>query len=505
MEKIFLTLTGICLLFLFYCCTSTRSAVSSTLQEIPKVEREFRAVWIATVANINWPSKPGLSTEEQQQEALHLINFLHEHHFNAVILQVRPQCDALYQSEMEPWSYYLTGAQGKPPDPYYDPLEFWIEETHKRGMEIHAWLNPYRAHHPSGKEVTDASIVRKSPDLVVELRNGYWWMDPGKKGTQEHATEVVLDIVRRYDVDGIHFDDYFYPYPSYNDNEDFPDQESWEAYKSSGGKLGRADWRRENVNQFIRKLYGKIKKEKRHVQFGLSPFGIWRPNHPESTTGFDQYEQLYADARLWLNKGWIDYFTPQLYWPVNQIPQSFPVLLGWWLEENKKHRHVWPGINIGRFEGEQGADETINQIMITRGMANKDPGHVLWSIGPLLREDSLATSIQEGPYKKPAIAPASPWLDKKRPGIPQISVHAVRDTLQLSWSHENPADIFQWIIYTKYGGSWNYQIKNSQSNLLSLPLFMLSANDQMARLNSIQVTAVDRAGNESVPIVVGVP
>ncbi|HET7360691.1 MAG TPA: family 10 glycosylhydrolase, partial [Salinimicrobium sp.] len=295
---------------------------------IPHAMREFRAAWVATVANINWPSKPGLSSKEQQKEAIALLDFLKKHNFNAVILQVRPQADALYESELEPWSYFLTGEQGKAPEPFYDPLHFWIEAAHDRGLELHAWLNPYRAHHTSGGEISEESIIKTHPELVVKLKNGMYWMDPSKEGTQKRSTAVVMDIVKRYDIDGIHFDDYFYPYDSYNGGEDFPDDESWKAYRESGGKLSRADWRRESVNTFIRNLYKRIKAEKPHVKFGISPFGIWRPGYPKSIRGYDQYNELYADARLWLRKGWVDYFTPQLYWTINQIPQSFPVLLG---------------------------------------------------------------------------------------------------------------------------------------------------------------------------------
>jgi len=292
------------LLFAVSNCITTKPIVTGDPSgRIPCAEREFRAAWVATVANINWPSRPGIPVEEQKKEAVKLLDLLHDHNFNAVIFQVRPQCDALYKSDLEPWSYYLTGEQGKAPDPYYDPLEFWIEEAHKRGLELHAWLNPYRAHHNTGGEMSEKSIVEKHPELVVRLENGHWWMDPSKKGTQDHSYNVVMDLVRRYDLDGIHFDDYFYPYPSYNNSKDFPDDDSWASYQRSGGKLSRGDWRRESVNAFIKRTYNGIKAEKPHVKFGLSPFGIWRPYNPPAIAGFDQHDQLYADARKWLNEG----------------------------------------------------------------------------------------------------------------------------------------------------------------------------------------------------------
>ncbi|MFC2085284.1 exo-beta-N-acetylmuramidase NamZ domain-containing protein, partial [Bacteroidota bacterium] len=483
------------------------------LERLPKVQREFRAAWIATVANINWPSKPGLSTDEQKLEATKLLDLLYKHNFNAVVFQVRPQCDAFYKSNLEPWSYYLTGEQGKAPDPYYDPLEFWIEEAHSRGLELHVWLNPYRAHHVSGGEVTEASVVKKHPELVVKLKSGYWWLDPSKSGTQDHSVNVVLDIVRRYNIDGVHFDDYFYPYPSYNDNEDFPDNDSWEEYKLSGGNLLRSDWRRESVNMFIKRLYGEIKKEKAYVKFGLSPFGIWRPHYPESILGFDQYDKLYADAKLWLNEGWIDYWTPQLYWTINQIPQSYPVLLGWWIGENKKNRHFWPGINIGRRRGEKGIDETINQIMITRGMLPENPGNVHWSIGSLVNNEDLVDAIFEGPYKKQALVPSSPWLDNQAPQEPIVNISEKADSLEIFWSHNNETDIYHWVVYFEHGDSWDYKILNRYDRSISLPAFTVnttilrrkgtdqieSIDEILNPLNRIFVTVVDRVGNESKP------
>ena len=220
---------------------------------LPEVKREFRAAWIATVANINWPSRRNLSTQEQKNEAIKILNLLQDAHFNAVIFQVRPSADALYKSNYEPWSYFLTGENGKAPSPYYDPLEFWIEESHKRGMELHVWLNPYRAHHLSGGTVSNESMVKKSPSNIVKLKNGMYWFDPASIKTQDHVSNVVRDIVSRYDIDAVHFDDYFYPYASYNGGADFPDTASWNAYKNSGGTLSKADWRR--LSKPVRSAY----------------------------------------------------------------------------------------------------------------------------------------------------------------------------------------------------------------------------------------------------------
>jgi uncharacterized protein YbbC (DUF1343 family)/uncharacterized lipoprotein YddW (UPF0748 family) len=478
-------------------------------ENIPRADREFRAAWIASVANINWPSKPGLPTDKQKAEAIELLDLLQDNNFNAAVFQVRPQCDALYNSELEPWSYYLTGKQGQAPEPYYDPLEFWIEEAHKRGIELHVWLNPYRAHHPSGGEITEHSIVKRHPELVVKLSSGYWWLDPSLEGTRKHSMAVVMDIVKRYDIDGVHFDDYFYPYPSYNDG-DFPDDKSWEIYINSGGDLSRADWRRESVNIFIEDLYDAIKDEKPYVKFGLSPFGIWRPNHPPSIQGFDQYDRLYADAKLWLNEGWIDYFTPQLYWTINRIPQSYPVLLGWWKNENKEERHLWPGISVGRGRDEQGVDENINQIMITRGMLPESPGEVHWSI-EAVRNKYYADALKAGPYKNQALVPSSPWLDDDEPEEPEISTFTTDRQLIVSWKHEYPADVFRTVIYYRYDNNWNYKIMNQDDPSFAVPFYDVNfsslgrrniadvenVEELLSPLTFVAVSAVDRVGNES--------
>ena len=458
--------------------------------------REFRAAWVASVGNINWPSRPGLTSDEQQAEAIVILNYLSENKFNAVILQVRPQADALYASEIEPWSYYLSGQQGKAPDPYYDPLSFWIEEAHKRGLELHAWLNPYRAHTPSGKDIAENSIVKTNPETVVWLKEGFWWMDPSQKTTQDRTTSVVMDLVKRYDLDGIHFDDYFYPYPSFNKNEDFPDSLSWNAYVAAGGKLSRSDWRRNAVNTLIERLYKEIKAEKKHVKFGLSPFGIWRPGYPESIEGFDQYEKLYADAKLWLNEGWIDYFAPQLYWPTTRLSVSFPILLGWWQEENKHQRHLWPGINIGPDQnGITNNQEIISEIMISRAMLPKSPGVTHWSINSLTKNPSLTKSLKEGVYKQPALIPASPWLDHVAPKPPEVFLSEQNDSLLIQWKSKE-TDIFKWVLYYQYENKWEQRIFNKGETETIIKRFN-NKDGQSNKLKYIIVTAIDRTGNES--------
>jgi uncharacterized lipoprotein YddW (UPF0748 family) len=484
------------ILLLMISCSSPKHATQQPLtnnsQQIPSVSKEFRAAWVATVANINWPSKPGLSSQEQQKEAITQLDFLKANHFNAVVLQVRPQADALYESKLEPWSYYLSGMQGKAPEPFYDPLQFWVEAAHDRGMELHVWLNPYRAHHTAGKEISEQSFVKTHPELVMKLKEGYWWMDPSRQAVQDHTSAVVRDIVKRYDIDGVHFDDYFYPYPSYNGTDDFPDDASWQAYQQAGGKLSRGDWRRESVNKLIERLYNEIKSEKKWVKFGLSPFGIWRPGYPGSIQGFDQYDQLYADAKLWLNKGWIDYYSPQLYWPINRIPQSFPVLLGWWSGENTFNRHLWPGISISRDTAVASVNETLGQIMITRGMLPQSSGVVHWNIGSVMRNPNLTRALIEGPYKPDALVPASTWLDNIAPASPAVQIVGSNGILTASWTHADAKDVFRYVVYKQYGNNWSYSILDRNDHSITL-----NTSDGRNKLNKIIVTAVDRVGNES--------
>jgi len=487
-------------LVLFYSCSSPKQAVKTETpapSTVPHAMREFRAAWIATVANINWPSKPGLSTAVQQQEAVALLDFLQSHHFNAAILQVRPQADALYKSAIEPWSYYLTGKQGKAPDPYYDPLEFWVKEAHDRGIELHVWLNPYRAHHKDGKEISDLSIVKKHPELVMYLKEGYWWMDPAQKAVQDITNAVVMDLVKRYDIDGVHMDDYFYPYPSYNGTADFPDDVSWKAYQQSGGKLSRGDWRRDAVNQLVERLYKNIKAEKPRVKFGVSPFGIWRPGYPDLVEGFDQYNQLYADAKLWLNKGWLDYFSPQLYWPVNRYAQSYPVLLGWWGGENTMNRHLWPGISVGGDGSDKNVDEVLNQIMIDRGMQPQSKGVVHWSISSVTKNQRLADTLIKSVYKKQALVPASPWLDNQAPAAPAASLSVSGNQVTVNWTHPEEYDVFHWVVYYLTGTNWNYTILNSRDRSFTLQP-PARKNTNPVAISKVAVSAVDRNGNESV-------
>jgi len=369
-------------------------------------------------------------------------------------------------------------------------------------------LNPYRAHHIKGGEVSKYSVIKTRPELVVQLELGYHWLIPTMQETIDYSVNVVMDIVKRYPVDGIHFDDYFYPYPSYNNGKDFPDNDSYIAYQNEGGDLSKEDWRRDHVNIFIKRIYEEIKAEKKYVKFGLSPFGIWRPGYPESIQGMDQYEKLYADAKLWLNEGWIDYFAPQLYWQINRYTQSFPLLLNWWEEENIKNRHLWPGIHTRQGEDEVAIDESINQIMIARGMLSNRPGNIFWNAGALDENPAFSKMLTTGPYQKQALIPASLWLDAEPPQAPEVKVTTDADKINISWHSDSKEDIAQWVIYTKYGVNWRYQLATADVINLDIAKFEIETLDLKRventeesevthLLTEIAVTSVDRAGNES--------
>ncbi|MBA5630505.1 glycoside hydrolase family 10 protein [Moheibacter lacus] len=457
---------------------------------LPEVNREFRAAWIATVANINWPSKRGLSTDQQKAEVIHILDQLKENNFNAVIFQARPSADALYDSPYEPWSVFLTGENGQAPSPYYDPLEFWIEECHKRGMELHVWLNPYRAHHTNGGRVASTSMVHQMPSDIVRLANGMYWFDPAKKTTQDHASQVVKDIVKRYDIDGIHFDDYFYPYASYNNGKDFPDNDSWNEYLRNGGDLSRADWRRENVNQFIKRIYEEIKSEKNWVKFGISPFGIWKSGVPYGVSGLSQYDELYADAKLWLNEGWIDYFTPQLYWPVDAPRQNFSSLLQWWESENTHNRHLWPGLNTVEIKTSDKPTEIVRQIELTRQLVPNSAGVAHWSYAGL--NSNMLYKLKAGPYKEKALVPKSPWLKPLISERPDLFLADQQNNIQVNWSLKKEENVSHWLLYKRYGETWETEILDSKTTVQTL-----QKHKNGKRLDMIVIQAVDRLGNES--------
>ncbi len=459
----------------------------------PPAPREFRAAWVATVDNIDWPTKRDLTTEQARAELVKVLDTAKRIHLNALILQVRPAADALYASKLEPWSEYLTGQQGKPPSPYWDPLAFAVEEAHKRGLELHAWFNPYRAWHPSAKGKPSATHISQTTDLAKPYGT-YLWLDPGEKRVQDHSIAVMLDVVKRYDLDGVHIDDYFYPYPVKDPADPekkrdlpFPDQASFGRYVGAGGKLGLSDWRRANVDGFIKRLYEGIKKEKRWVKFGISPFGIFRPGVPKGIqAGIDQYDALYADARKWLVEGWCDYYTPQLYWPIAQTPQSYPVLLDWWVAQNPKKRNVWPGNFTSQVltSANWPVDEILNQIDTTRKTTGTG-GNVHFSMKALTNNSKgLADALLAGPYRRTALIPASPWLDKTPPKAPRVELNS--GNLRIQGADD---DLRFAAVYAKRGGEWSLDAVVGCSGTATWT--------PPVSTEAWAISLIDRTGNES--------
>lgn len=466
----------------------------------PPVPREFRGVWIATVGNIDWPSRPGLPTDSAKAELLSLLDRAAALRLNAVIFQVRPAADALYESKLEPWSPFLTGTMGKAPEPKWDPLAFAVAEAHRRGLELHAWFNPYRARYRGPRIEAAATHVSRKMPSVVKSYGPYLWMDPGEARVREHTTSVILDVVRRYDVDGVHIDDYFYPYPERDRRGraiPFPDGASWERYRKSGGTLSRDDWRRRNVDLLIQDLYEQIKAAKPWVKFGISPFGIWRPGYPETVRGLDAYTVLYADSRRWLSEGWLDYFTPQLYWAVDARQQSYPQLLDWWTSQNTRGRHLWPGNGTYKVT-DQGrvrwpSDEIVRQIDLTRAQPGAD-GNVHFNMTALVRDsDALAARLATGPYAAPALVPASPWLSSGIHAAPTVrrTDEAEGVTLHIS---EGPVahPPRWWLIRARYSDGWRAQVVDATARTVVVPLDAVGHAPDVVAVN-----AVDRAGIES--------
>ena len=474
----------------------------SSEQAVPKLKREFRGAWMATVHNIDWPSKPGLPVKQQKEELLQILELVKKVKLNAVILQVRPACDAIYQSDFEPWSYYLTGKMGHAPKPFYDPLAFAIEECHKRGIELHAWFNPYRALasvKTKGRFVARSHISKKRPDLVKRYGN-YLWLDPTSEEVREYSTKVIMDVVKRYDVDGVHMDDYFYPYPIWRHRKkvDFPDYYSWKKYLDQGGNLKRAAWRRSKVNAFISSLYARIKQEKPWVKFGVSPFGIWRPNFPDGIkTGIDAYEDLSADSRLWLKEGWVDYLSPQLYWPIESEGQCFSLLLNWWAEENESKRHVWPGISSSSIGPKRPAQESLNQIQLVRELKNQNKlqssGHIHWSISSMTKNKrGLSDLLQSQSFAEEVLPPSYPWLSEELPAKPLMSLKSLDEGLQLQWNlSENGGNVWKWVCQWKSGDQWQIRVLEAEKRKFTIEQELASI-----QTNVVSLRGLDRAGNE---------
>jgi uncharacterized lipoprotein YddW (UPF0748 family) len=383
-------------------------------QSIPP-KREFRAAWIATVINLDWPSANTLTTSQQQQELISLLDELKYDGINTVIFQVRSECDAMYSSAFDPWSYWLTGSQGTAPYPYYDPLEFAIEEAHKRGMELHAWFNPYRAERTVDNYPNAANHVTiQHPDWVIQIST-FKFLDPGLPMVRDYVTSVIYDIVSRYDVDGIHADDYFYPYPPNQITNQ--DAATFAAYPR--GFTNIAYWRRDNVNLLIAQVNDTIQSVKPWIKFGMSPFGIWKSGVPAGIVGLSAYDDIYCDAIAWLHDRSIDYLTPQLYWPFGGTT-DYGKLQPWWADSvSSNGRHFYPGHAYYRISAWTNPSEMPNQIRFDRNNPKVQGGVFFRAKNFPENPKGVTDTLRNDLYRYISILPTMNWKDVITPNAPQ--------------------------------------------------------------------------------------
>jgi uncharacterized lipoprotein YddW (UPF0748 family) len=477
-------------------CAGTGAAWTSTgaseLPQPPEPAREFRGVWVATVANIDWPSSKTLDAAAQQREMTEVLDRCVELKLNAVLLQVRPSCDAIYPSALEPWSEFVSGASGRSPG--YDPLAEWIARAHERGIELHAWINPFRARHVKAETPLDPRhIAVRRPDLVRSY-DGMLWLDPGEPEAREYSLNVVSDLVSRYNIDGVHIDDYFYPYPK--TGVPFPDDKPFAAYQASGGTQARDDWRRDNINTFVRELYKRVKDIDPRRMVGISPFGIWRPGSPAGVKGFDAYAGLYADAALWLREGWLDYAAPQLYWAVSAPAQPFEPLLRWWMSQNPTGRHVWPGLYTSRIKASEGwaPAEIESQIAVSRSVGSG--GHIHFSMVTLQRSpQDIAKKLQTEVYTQDALVPESPWLAPRPPVRPRLSATGGPDgTLRVRWRTGDQKPVRRWVLSAQHGEKWTTTIVSGTARSAAIAT---QGPSGPLRAISLRAIAADRSASDA--------
>ena len=478
------------------------------LDALPK--RELRGVWIASVVNIDWPSANNLTTAQQKQELIQQLDNHQRAGINAILLQIRPSADALYAKSREPWSRFLTGQPGQAPKPFYDPLEFAIIEAHKRGMELHAWINPYRA-------TFDLVAANTTPDHITRQKPHWFFtyggkklFNPGLPEVREYITGIVMDIVRNYDIDGIHFDDYFYPYP--DRGKPIPDAETFRKYPNGFHNVD--DWRRNNVNLLIQKVSDSIHREKKYVKFGVSPFGIWdnKKNHPlgSASSGLSGYRQLYADALKWLKEGWVDYINPQIYFPFGNPSAPYEVLTDWW-SQHTYGRHLYIGHAAYRAqenrEGWRDRSQIPKQVRYAR---QHGQGSIYYSSKHISNNAAgLRDSLQYDLNRYKALPPTMPWLDSVPPEPPfglLATVAENRTSVILHWLPAATAadgeEAYGYVVY-RFNQGEALDLNNPQNILyITYDRDQLTYTDNMTRHKGYYryvVTAIDRLKNESLP------
>ncbi|MDR2118989.1 MAG: family 10 glycosylhydrolase [Tannerellaceae bacterium] len=469
-------------------------------EETTMPKREFRGVWIQTAYQSEYKD---MTPAQMQADFVRKLDFLHTCGINAILFQVRPEADAFYKSELEPWSRFFTGKQGLPPDGEFDLMQFLIDECHKRNMEFHAWLNPYRAGTAGSTVFADSHIIRSHPERFVKYGNQVFF-DPGQPQNRRFICRVVEDIVSRYDVDGVHLDDYFYPYPVAGIS--FPDDAGFNLYGLKQGytEASRGDWRRENVNKLVREIAQTIRNTKPWVRFGISPFGIYRnkKNTPDGsgsdTNGLQNYDDLYADVLLWLKQGWIDYNIPQLYWNIGYPAADYATLVRWW-NGHAYDRHLYIGQDIDRtMKANQLADKLQYPKQLTHIR-----GNCFWPANEILRNNKgVADSLAFHYHRYPALLPAYTHLQSRPP----------EEVTNLQAEHTSLGVRLHWHTATKPGKGQPphyfviYRFEKNRKTDLNNPAhiagitrdtsYLLPLANLVSRYRYV-VTAVDRFHNES--------
>jgi len=478
-------------------------------------KREFRGVWIATVENIDWPSSKNLSTEKQKEEILILLDNFKSLNFNAIIFQIRPSADAFYNSKYEPWSAYLSGTNDKAPIPYYDPLAFIIEETHKRGMEFHAWLNPYRAIVKYKEfQSNPFRLTYEKPEWFINYGDNKYF-NPGLPKVREYTNKIVADIVQNYDVDAIHFDDYFYPYKI--KDEPFPDENSFKEFGGDYYPNRIDDWRRNNVNIIIEELFTTIKTIKPWVQFGISPFGVWRnisddPNGSNTDAGQTNYDDLYADILLWLENDWLDYVLPQAYWRIGHKKADYSTIVNWWSKnnygtnlyigqgmyrlDNKKNHRAWKKKNPTEIEKQLILNHQLSQIK----------GSAFFSAKSFLKNPLGINQILKNNYYQNPILPPSTNHNKKF--IPEPVSDAKISKLKtkkyrLSWEslpENKEKEAVKFIVYQLDKNENHVTFKSSRIREITGNKFIDLSKKEYKKSNIFIIQAVSRNNNVSNPV-----
>jgi len=476
-------------------------------------KREFRGTWIATVNDLDWPLKAGEPSKIQKKELINILDTLEKLNFNAVIFQIRPTADAFYKSKTEPWSTYLTGQQGKAPDENWDPLQFMTEECHKRGMEIHAWMNPFRIQQNLTDKLSTKNVAIKHPDWVVTYGTRTY-LDPGFPAVREYLKMVVEEVVRNYDIDAIHFDDYFYPYPIAK--IPFPDTLSFKMYNRGFPPDQIDNWRRSNVDSIIFTLSNTIKKIKSTVKFGISPFGVWENYTIDYTgsitnAGTTNFSHLFADVIKWQQNGWIDYLIPQIYWEIGHQTVDYITLANWW-NERAFSRHVYIGHALYKLvEGTSPAwksnREMPEQISISRKLDNIE-GNAFFrmkniNINPYGFKDQLQNDL----YTTKALVPVMPWIDNIAPVPPSKTVARGffrKNKILIKYDKEQTPspDLQGYLVYAS-GSKDSIDIENP-TGILTFTSETTIKIDQLKLPSKktfyIWITAIDRLHNESAPV-----